>query len=71
MILISTPWPRMLRKPRSREALAAAVDDDDLRPFERLLDVVAEPFTERLSDVRYAHPAPPEFTAGYRTFCGT
>ena len=53
------------------EALAAAVDDDDLQPFERLLEVVTEPFTERLSDVRYAHPAPPEFTAGYRTFCGT
>jgi uncharacterized protein YdiU (UPF0061 family) len=53
------------------EALAAAVNDDDLKPFERLLEVVTEPFAERLSDVRYAHPAPPEFTAGYRTFCGT
>ncbi len=53
------------------EALAAAVDDDDLQPFERLLEVVADPYTERLADVRFAHPAPPEFTAGYRTFCGT
>ena len=53
------------------EALAAAVDHDDLGPFERLLDVVTDPYTERLADVRFAHPAPPEFTAGYRTFCGT
>ena len=53
------------------EALAAAVDDDDLEPFERLLEVVADPYAERLGDVRFADPAPPEFTAGYRTFCGT
>jgi uncharacterized protein YdiU (UPF0061 family) len=53
------------------EALAAAVDEGDLGPFERLLDVVTRPYDERLDDVRYAHPAPPEFTASYRTFCGT
>jgi len=53
------------------EALAAAVDDENLEPFERLLDVLADPYRERLGDVRFAHPASPEFTARYRTFCGT
>ncbi len=52
------------------EALEAAADDD-LAPFDRLLAVVTDPFTERLADIRYAHPAPPHFTATYRTYCGT
>ncbi len=53
------------------EALAAAVDHDNLEPFDRLLAVVSRPFDERVADERYARPAPPEYTAGYRTFCGT
>ena len=53
------------------EALAAAVDHDDLGPFERLLDVVSDPYVDRVEDHRYAQPAPIDFTATYRTFCGT
>ena len=53
------------------EALAAAVDHDDLAPFERLLDAVTQPFAARAGFERHAEPAPRELTAGYRTFCGT
>jgi uncharacterized protein YdiU (UPF0061 family) len=52
------------------EALAAATDGD-LEPFRRLIDVLARPFHERPGLERYAGPAPPDFGAGYRTFCGT
>jgi len=51
------------------EALAAA-SAGDLRPFRRLLDVLAQPFDERPGLEPYAGPAPPSFGA-YRTFCGT
>ncbi len=52
-------------------ALTAAVDDDDLGPFERLLTVLAQPFDENEQFAAYAEPAPREVTACYRTFCGT
>jgi uncharacterized protein YdiU (UPF0061 family) len=42
----------------------------DLQPFERLLDVLAQPFDERPGLERFAAPAPPN-GACYRTFCGT
>ena len=57
------------RNHRVEEALAAATDDD-LGPFRRLLDVLAQPFDERPGLESYAVPAPPGF-GGYRTFCGT
>jgi uncharacterized protein YdiU (UPF0061 family) len=53
------------------EALTAASDDGELEPFNQLLDVLAHPFEERPGLDRYALPASPEVTAGYRTFCGT
>ena len=53
------------------EALAAATDDGDLTRFERLLDVVAHPYEQRTGLDSYAQPAPREFTACYKTFCGT
>ncbi len=53
------------------DALTAAIDHDDLGPFDRLLSVVTSPYDERPDDERYAQPAPHGFTAGYRTFCGT
>jgi uncharacterized protein YdiU (UPF0061 family) len=51
------------------EALAAGTAGD-LEPFERLTEVLADPFTERPGLERYAQPAPADFGA-YRTFCGT
>ena len=52
------------------EALAAATAGD-LEPFERLLDVLAEPYRERPGLESYAGPAPASFGCSYRTFCGT
>jgi uncharacterized protein YdiU (UPF0061 family) len=51
------------------EALTAATAGD-LAPFERLLAVVTDPFTERPDLERYADPAPTG-CGPYVTFCGT
>jgi serine/tyrosine/threonine adenylyltransferase len=51
------------------EALEAATDGD-LTLFERLVEVVSDPFVERPGLERYAAPAP-EGSGPYRTFCGT
>ena len=59
------------RNHRVEEALTAASVDADFEPFKRLLDVLAQPFDERPGLETYVAPAPPEVTAGYRTFCGT
>jgi uncharacterized protein YdiU (UPF0061 family) len=57
------------RNHQVEDALAAATAGD-LRPFRRLLDVLAQPFDERPGLAPYAAPAPSSFGA-YRTFCGT
>jgi serine/tyrosine/threonine adenylyltransferase len=57
------------RNHQMEDALAAA-SAGDLGPYERLLDVLAQPFDERPGLEPYAAPAPPSFGV-YRTFCGT
>ncbi|MBL4659829.1 MAG: YdiU family protein, partial [Alcanivoracaceae bacterium] len=52
------------------EALQAAEQDNDFKPFERLLTVLASPYDERTGLQKYANPAPKEF-GPYKTFCGT
>ena len=52
------------------EALTAATEGD-LGPFRQLLDAVTNPYEERPGLDRYAEPAPEDFAAAYRTFCGT
>ena len=52
------------------EALAAA-ESGDMGPFDELLSVLADPFTERDGLERYAQPAPEDFNRTFRTFCGT
>ncbi|GCD88706.1 YdiU family protein [Nocardioides sp. LS1] len=52
------------------EALAAATAGD-LAPLTALLDAVTAPYDERPGLERYAAPAPGDFGATYRTFCGT
>ncbi len=52
-------------------ALAAAVDEADFAPFERLLAELQHPFDEREEDQAFSRPAPAEQTACYKTFCGT
>ncbi len=58
------------RNHQTEAALTAAVEQDDLAPFEALLSVIAEPFEARDGLAPYATPAPPEF-GPYQTFCGT
>ena len=53
------------------EALRAASDEGDLSLFETLLGVVRIPYDENPALSRYAQPASEEFTACYKTFCGT
>ena len=52
------------------EALAAA-ELGDMEPFDTLLSVLTDPFTERDGLDRYAEPAPEDFDRTFRTFCGT
>ncbi len=59
------------RNHRVEEALAAASNDGNLTPFERLLDALSRPFDEENALAAYAEPASADVTAGYRTFCGT
>ncbi len=64
------PWI-IPRNHRVEEALAAATDDNDLAPFERLLGAVTRPYDEVAEHSAYADPAPAAVTACYQTFCGT
>ena len=52
------------------EALEAATAGN-LGPFDELVAVVTDPFTERPGLERYAEPAPDRFSATFRTYCGT
>jgi uncharacterized protein YdiU (UPF0061 family) len=52
-------------------ALRAAVEDENLEPFEGLLDLITHPFEVREGCESYADAAPREFTKCYKTFCGT
>jgi uncharacterized protein YdiU (UPF0061 family) len=59
------------RNHRVEEALAAASDEGDLAPFERLLHALQRPYDEAHECGPYTEPAPTDVTARYRTFCGT
>jgi len=58
------------RNHRVEAALAAAIEHDDLGPFEELLTVLAKPYEERAEFARYAEP-PTEEQRVRQTFCGT
>lgn len=53
------------------EALTAASDSGNLVPFEELVAAISNPYQERPGCERFAEPAPRQFTACYKTFCGT
>jgi uncharacterized protein YdiU (UPF0061 family) len=52
------------------EALAAAVDNGDLKPFETLLGVLSRPYDDQPQRERYAEPPRPHEVV-LQTFCGT
>ncbi|TVQ54241.1 MAG: YdiU family protein [Rhodobacteraceae bacterium] len=58
------------RNHRVQEAIAAAEGAGDFAPFERLLAVLAEPFTPRDETAAYETPPRPEEVVR-ATFCGT
>ena len=51
-------------------ALKAAEDENDFSLFEKLHDVLSNPYEERPGLDAYTHPAPAEF-GSFKTFCGT
>ncbi len=51
-------------------ALEAAIERDDLAPFEELLAVLSHPFDDQPSMARYAAPPAPSQRV-HQTFCGT
>lgn len=53
------------------EALEAATSNNDFAPFNQMLEVLSDPYTEREAARFYAKPAAPELAASHRTFCGT
>ncbi|MDB6132630.1 MAG: hypothetical protein JWM59_873 [Verrucomicrobiales bacterium] len=57
------------RNHKVEEALAAAVDGDDL-PLNRLLEALTRPWEETSSNEPFREP-PPASACGYKTFCGT
>jgi uncharacterized protein YdiU (UPF0061 family) len=70
--LMRSANPRVIaRNHRVEEALAAASDEGDLGPFERLLAALRRPYDDTPGQQDYAEPAPAAVTACYRTFCGT
>lgn len=66
----ANPW-LIARNHQVENALEAAVDRNDLAPFDALLAALRAPFDERDADRHYSEPAAPEITASYQTFCGT
>jgi uncharacterized protein YdiU (UPF0061 family) len=63
--------PRYIARNHLVDAALAAATAGDLGPVRALLDVLADPFTERPGLDSYASPAPHDFARGFRTFCGT
>jgi serine/tyrosine/threonine adenylyltransferase len=58
------------RNHKVEEALSAAVEQEDMKPFTKLLNVLSHPFDDIQGDEVYAEP-PPLSNTPYRTFCGT
>lgn len=58
------------RNHRVEEALRAATDSDDFAPFETLVRVLAEPYTDQPAFAHLAEPPKPEERV-HQTFCGT
>jgi uncharacterized protein YdiU (UPF0061 family) len=52
------------------EVIGAAIDESDLGPFGRLIEVLDSPYQEQPNRERYAAPPSPEEVV-HQTFCGT
>jgi uncharacterized protein YdiU (UPF0061 family) len=59
------------RNHKVEEALAAAVREGDLHPFETLLALLRNPFVAQAGAEAFTGPAPLAVRERYQTFCGT
>ena len=66
----ANPW-LIPRNHQVENALEAAVDRNNLAPFERLLAAIQSPFDERDAERDLTAPASAAFNASFQTFCGT
>ena len=66
----ANPW-LIPRNHQVENALEAAVDRNNLAPFERLLAAIQSPFDERDTERDLTAPASAAFNASFQTFCGT
>ena len=69
-LILKTNPLYIARNDQVEAVLTAAVERNDLVPFESLLEVLATPFTERPGLEKYTQPAPRD-AEPHRTFCGT
>jgi uncharacterized protein YdiU (UPF0061 family) len=58
------------RNHRVEEALSAAVEHNDYKPFETLLNILSRPFDDQPEFAEFTEPAP-EGQGCYVTYCGT
>ena len=58
------------RNHRVEAMIAAAVEQEDFKPFEELLGVLSRPYDNQPGFMHYTE-APEDGGTGYRTFCGT
>ena len=58
------------RNHKVEEALSAAVEQGDMKPFTKMLNVLSHPFEDIQEEEVYSEP-PPLSNIPYRTFCGT
>lgn len=58
------------RNHKVEEALQSAWQAGDLKPAQKLLEVLKQPFVENAAYADFAKPAPDDF-GPYKTFCGT
>ncbi len=58
------------RNHRVEAVIAAAVQRDDIGPFDELLSVLSQPYADQPAFARYADPPEPHERV-LQTFCGT
>ena len=58
------------RNHRVEQAINAAVDEENYEPFEKLLQVLTNPYFEPLNHPEYMLPPEPQEQV-FKTFCGT
>ena len=58
------------RNHRVEAMIEAAIEREDFRPFNELLEVLATPFVDQARYAQYAQPPEPHERV-HQTFCGT